>query len=78
MVAVHLQPCRECPGAIRRGAALDALSDAAYWAVATLGEWRRRTRERGQLAALDARLLADIGLTHADREMLVNKPFWRE
>ncbi len=78
MVAVHLQPCRDCPGAVRRSAALDALSDAAHWAVATVGVWRRRARERSQLAALDARMLADIGLTHADREMLVNKPFWRE
>jgi uncharacterized protein YjiS (DUF1127 family) len=78
MVAIHLQPCRDCPGEVRRRAAQDALSDAAHWAMATLSEWARRNRERHQLASLDGRMLADIGLTRADREMLVNKPFWRE
>ena len=78
MVAIHLQPCRDCPGQVRRGAALDALSDATHWVIAILREWRRRSRERGQLARLDDRMLADIGLSHADRAFLVNKPFWRE
>ena len=78
MVAIHLQPCRDCPGEVRRHAALDALNDAGHWALATLREWSRRSRERHQLGQLDARMLADIGMTHADREMLVNKPFWRE
>jgi uncharacterized protein YjiS (DUF1127 family) len=77
MVAIHLQRCRDCPGAVRRHAALDALNDAGHWALATLREWSRRSRERHQLGQLDARMLADIGMTHADREMLVNKPFWR-
>jgi uncharacterized protein YjiS (DUF1127 family) len=45
---------------------------------ATVREWRRRVRERGQLAALDDRMLKDIGLTRADAEFLVNRPFWRE
>jgi uncharacterized protein YjiS (DUF1127 family) len=78
MVAIHLQPCRDCPGAVRRHAAHDALSDAAHWALAAFREWSRRSRERQQLSNLDARMLADIGLTHTDREMLVNRPFWRE
>jgi uncharacterized protein YjiS (DUF1127 family) len=78
MVAIHLQPYRDGPGAARRHAALDALSDAGHWTLATLREWFRRSRERHQLAQLDSRMLADIGLTQADREMLVNKPFWRE
>ncbi len=45
---------------------------------ATMREWRRRVRERGQLAALDDRMLKDIGLTRVDAEFLINKPFWRE
>jgi uncharacterized protein YjiS (DUF1127 family) len=43
-----------------------------------LREWRRRARDRAELAALDERTLADIGLTRADAEFLANKPFWRE
>jgi uncharacterized protein YjiS (DUF1127 family) len=78
MTAIHLQPCRDAPGELHRRAALDALSDATDWVLATLREWARRSRERAQLAMLDDRMLRDIGLTHADREMLSNKPFWRE
>jgi uncharacterized protein YjiS (DUF1127 family) len=58
--------------------AIGALRDAGRHVVATLREWRKRARERAELAALDERTLADIGLTRADAEFLVNKPFWRE
>jgi uncharacterized protein YjiS (DUF1127 family) len=78
MAAIQLQPRRDSPGAVRRRAALDALSDAAMWMFDIVNEWRRRSRERSQLAALDERMLRDIGLTLADREFLVDKPFWRE
>jgi len=46
--------------------------------VATVTEWRRRIRERSQLAALDDRMLRDIGITRLDAQYLSNKPFWRE
>jgi uncharacterized protein YjiS (DUF1127 family) len=46
--------------------------------LAQLRQWRRRARERGELAALDDRMLADIGISRADAEFLANKPFWRE
>src|SRR5580765_2517938 len=78
MTAINLQTCGDHPGELRHGAALEALSDATDWAIATLREWRRRSRERAQLAMLDGRMLRDIGLSHADREFLANKPFWRE
>jgi uncharacterized protein YjiS (DUF1127 family) len=61
----------------RRHNALQALSDAGNNFVVTLREWSRRSRERAQLAALDDRMLNDIGLTRADAEFLSNKPFWR-
>jgi uncharacterized protein YjiS (DUF1127 family) len=78
MTAIHLQPCRGLPGERRQGAAIEALSDATDWVLATWRAWRRRSRERAQLAALDDRMLRDIGLTHGDAEFLANKPFWRE
>jgi uncharacterized protein YjiS (DUF1127 family) len=62
----------------RRQTALDALSEASEWAFATLREWRRRIRSRQELARLDDRMLKDIGLSHAEREFLANKPFCRE
>jgi len=75
MAAIHWhQPQHRA----RRRNAVQALSDAGNHFVATLREWRRRNLERGELAALDDRMLKDIGLTRADAEFLSNKPFWRE
>ena len=45
---------------------------------AVLREWRRRRNGRLELARLDERMLRDIGLTRADAEYEMNKPFWRE
>ena len=39
--------------------------------------WRKRRRDRCELAALDDRALRDIGLTRGDVEFEINKPFWR-
>ena len=68
----------ETGGRPRQHNAVLALNDAASHVVATLREWRRRSRERAQLAELDDRMLKDIGLTRTDAEFLINKPFWRE
>lgn len=38
---------------------------------------RARTRQRRALARLDARLLADVGLTPDDAVREYAKPFWR-
>ena len=77
----HLQLCGDYPAATRKHAALDALSDTAKRLVAILRLWRRRRRDRRELAKLvllDDRLLRDIGLTRGGAEFLINKPFWRE
>jgi uncharacterized protein YjiS (DUF1127 family) len=75
MVAIHLHQPRN---RARRHDATHILSDAGRHAVATLREWRRRARDRAELAALDDHTLADIGITRAHAEFLANKPFWRE
>jgi len=54
-----------------------ALADVADRLLATLREWRRRSRERHQLARFDDRMLRDIGLTRVDAYHEINKPFWR-
>ena len=78
MAAIQLQLCHEHPGALRRRAAVEALSDAALSVRAVLRRWQQRRRQRNELARLDARTLADIGLTRAQADFLINKPFWRE
>jgi uncharacterized protein YjiS (DUF1127 family) len=75
MVSIHWHPSQS---RVRQRDAIGALTDAGSQVVAILREWRRRARERAELAALDDRTLKDIGLTRADAEFLSNKPFWRE
>jgi uncharacterized protein YjiS (DUF1127 family) len=42
-----------------------------------LAVWQDRRRQRSTLARLDDRMLRDIGLTYADVEGEIAKPFWR-
>lgn len=39
--------------------------------------WQHRAQERSHLMMLDDRMLRDMGLTRADVEREVEKPFWR-
>ncbi len=55
------------PGfAVRIGALLD-----------TVARWQDRRRQRLALAALDEHMLRDIGLSSADVEAEITRPFWR-
>lgn len=42
-----------------------------------LALWQDRRRQRLILARLDDRMLRDIGLTGADVDAEISKPFWR-
>ncbi|MNE13149.1 hypothetical protein D3C80_1059760 [compost metagenome] len=44
---------------------------------ANLMLWQRRISSRHQLARLDSRLLADAGISEAQRYEELSKPFWR-
>jgi uncharacterized protein YjiS (DUF1127 family) len=46
-------------------------------AIALLSRWRDRMRQRRQLAQLNARERADIGITRLDAARECAKPFWR-
>ncbi len=78
MTTIHLQPCDDRPRLASRHRATDLLGEAARRILFTLNLWRERVRGRNELARLDQRALADIGLNPTDRDFLVNKPFWRE
>ncbi|PVZ08735.1 MULTISPECIES: DUF1127 domain-containing protein [unclassified Pseudomonas] len=45
--------------------------------AANVSLWQRRIASRHQLARLDARLLADAGITESQRCEELSKPFWR-
>ncbi len=53
------------------------LREAAVRAVRTLLTWQERDRQRHALARLDARMLKDVGLSRADVDLELRKPFWR-
>jgi uncharacterized protein YjiS (DUF1127 family) len=54
------------------------MSGMHFHPITKLRQWRRRAKERQQLAGLSDLMLQDIGITRADAEFLANKPFWRE
>lgn len=58
-------------------AAIFARAPALYRALCTLGDWLAKARQRRALAALDRRLLDDIGLTREMAQAETGKPFWR-
>ncbi len=51
----------------------------SFWLklYATLLHWQRNLRTRRQLARLDARQLADAGISEAQRQQELATPFWR-
>lgn len=42
-----------------------------------LATWRRRARERNELARLDRHTIRDLGLSEGDVLFEASKPFWR-
>jgi uncharacterized protein YjiS (DUF1127 family) len=53
------------------------LALVAYW-LKEFGRARRNRREATKLAALDRRMLADIGITRADVRDAFSEPFWED
>lgn len=69
-------PCRR---AIPRAGAETRLRRAAFaHALHTVLRWFARSRQRRDLAELDAHLLKDIGLTPGEAAREARKPFWAE
>jgi uncharacterized protein YjiS (DUF1127 family) len=60
------------------GRALWALAGRANRALKELAERVRNRRDSLQLAALDDRMLADIGLTRSDLRDAYAEPLWRD
>jgi uncharacterized protein YjiS (DUF1127 family) len=53
------------------------LARAMRAAMALVRLWHERARQRSHLAALDARMLRDIGITRSEAAREYEKPFWR-
>jgi uncharacterized protein YjiS (DUF1127 family) len=60
------------------GRALVVLAGRAKRGLKELGERVRNRRDSMQLAALDDRMLADIGLTRSDLRDAYAEPLWRD
>jgi uncharacterized protein YjiS (DUF1127 family) len=57
--------------------AANAVGSLPLRLLANLLLWQRRIVSRRQLARLDARLLADAGISESQRQAELRKPFWR-
>ena len=53
------------------------LFDAMGHAYYEVAGWSRRVRQRSYLADLDSRMLADVGITPAERDAECAKRFWQ-
>jgi uncharacterized protein YjiS (DUF1127 family) len=63
---------------MRSGAAvLGLLLALPLFAAQIIAYWLELARQRRHLARLDDRMLKDIGLSRADVEQEIAKPFWR-
>jgi len=65
------------PQKVRRRALRFSLRQALSRTLALLREWRRRSRDRAELARFAERMLRDIGISPGDVWHEINKPFWR-
>lgn len=63
--------------AVPRGNPLASLLDGVLRGGNTFGSWHQRATERAQLAKLDDRLLADVGIDRETAHRESRKPFWR-
>ena len=61
--------------------AFEAVANTVYTGISRLFDqlftWHQRVRDRQTLDQLDAHMLHDIGLSRADVEHEVSKPFWQ-
>ena len=52
------------------------MDGAAIRSLDLIFQWRSRAAERRVLGSLDDRMLRDVGLSRADVERELRKPFW--
>ena len=83
-MTVGIQKSRALSGhrpVVTRAPALDVgltgLGALLVKASDTLLDWQDRARQRHRLGEMDDHLLRDIGLSRADLEHEIEKPFWR-
>ncbi len=70
----------QSPAADASRSALDVIASLARLPLAilkTLLVWQERDQQRRHLAALDDRMLRDIGVSRADAAREAAVPFWR-
>jgi uncharacterized protein YjiS (DUF1127 family) len=56
---------------------LPGIGTLAGLGLSLMLSWQERARQRDHLHSLDDAMLKDIGLSRADVEREVAKPFWR-
>ncbi len=72
-MAVHDAGGRYLAALVRRADLLELLGDLIELALV----WLQRSRERRELGAFSDHMLKDLGVSRADIDHEVSKPFWR-
>jgi len=70
----HSAAVRFLPGDYTRFRVLTWIANA----FRTVETWKLRHKTRRQLAATDARILKDVGISEAQRSIEANKLFWEK
>jgi uncharacterized protein YjiS (DUF1127 family) len=68
------------PGTQTRTNHPGAIRTLGLWAarlIDTLLDWQERAHQRHHLSGLDDRLIRDMGLSRAEIDAEVHKPFWK-
>lgn len=71
----HAEFVQPCAGSVTAHFSLGGTLRAAWQ---QFGRWHALYRQRQQLAAMSDEMLKDIGLSRADIETEITRPFWDE
>ena len=78
MTTIALSKARGTLRPVRRGEALEGLSDASQWLLDTFADGGGGAAGITSSPGLDERMPRDIGITRADALHPSSKPFWKE
>lgn len=68
--------CRACPPAALAAPRAGRVAQFLGGLLNKLAEWQERAEQRAYLAAMDERMLKDLGISHVDAVRESSKPFW--
>ena len=69
--------CLACPPAARAAPRAGRVTRFLGTLFTRIAEWQERAEQRAHLAAMDDRMLKDVGISQVDAVRESSKPFWK-